>query len=58
MEVEEARKILGPKYDSLPDSQIAWLILLFDKVSHFLIDEYRKDPKALMKKLDDIQKEK
>lgn len=56
MEVEEARKILGPKYDVLPDSQIQWLITLYSKLAHVIVDEYTKDPKAYMKKIDDIMK--
>ena len=56
MTIEEARNILGPKYDSLPDSQIQWLILLYSKLAHVMIDEYTKDPKAYMKKIDNIKK--
>lgn len=58
MTIEEARKILGPKYDKLPDSKIEELILLYTQISSVIIDEYKKDPEALIKKLDDIQKEK
>lgn len=56
MKLEEARKILGPEYDNLPDAQIEGLIFFFSKLSHVVIDEYTKDPKGYMKKLNDIKK--
>lgn len=56
MTLEKAREILGPKYNDLPDSQIEALIFFFSKLSHVVIDEYTKDPKAYIKKLNDIKK--
>ena len=56
MDVEEARKILGPKYADITDAQIQGMILFFSKLSHVVIDEYTKDPKAYLKKLNDIKK--
>lgn len=49
--IEEARKTLGPKYDTVPDHEIAWLILLFSTFSKYIIREYSKDPKWLLRKL-------
>jgi len=56
MNIEEARKVLGPKYVDITDAQIQGMIVFFSKLSHIVIDEYTKDPKAYMKKLNDIKK--
>jgi hypothetical protein len=56
MDVEEARKILGPKYADITDAQIQGMILFFSKLSHVMIDEYTKDPKAYLNKLNNIKK--
>ena len=57
MKIDEARKILGPDYDQIPDNQIEDIIKLMSAVCGIVVNDYIKDKKDCMKKLNDIKKE-
>lgn len=56
MKVDEARKLLGPDYNQMSDKQIEDIIGLVSAVCHIVVDDYTKDQKACMKKLNGIKK--